>query len=553
MLVEIHKERLRCPRCDSPMMPAKSIQGQESSFWMRCTKKDCRTFVDTYIPLFHQFNMHYDNSPYVGIFGGYGSGKTVTSSKDDGKHIMITPYGETLIGADTLVQIQNTIKKDFETDFPEEFVEHYARQEKKITFVNGHILYYRPMNDEGNLRSMNISRAHFLEASETKHENFTQAETRLRNDAGVVYERDEKGDFVWEYNEKRKRWQKKVKVSTLKFIVESNPDAGWIRDEFLLKSGKICIYDDNRQNYVVTEPKKFVTSHIIPTHLNLHLPPDFEERNKEGKPRWWIERYLFGSFDYAEGMVYPEFMTSLVDDFPIPRHWKHAIAMDYGLNDNTHFVFGALDPKAEKPIMYLYKEIVINGRNIREIAEVYKQHLKQIPRGGLLFTPVMDARSFSLRQKTGELKTLGSLLLDENLVFDPAQMDLESRIMRTNTLLEKGQLKIFKSLYKLIEEGKIYKFPDKKLHGTSSDADNKPVDKNNHGMNAMEFLCMELPRNMVHTNLGAYYAGKNISAIREQERKRVQQEINPLFPMLSQPEQSTGYDDFQSFYGGGDW
>ena len=45
-----------------------------------------------------------------------------------------------------------------------------------------------------------------------------------------------------------------------------------------------------------------------------------------------------------------------------------------------------------------------------------------------------------------------------------------------------------------LKEIKEYKYPEKKIIGEKSSY--KPVDKNNHGVNAWEFLMMELPRNM---------------------------------------------------------
>lgn len=540
----IDKEKIKCPRCGKETVPCINIQGTESKFWVQCLDGGCNTYIDSYIPMHHQMEMHKDPHKYIGIFGGYGSGKTVTSTKDDEKHILITPMGETLIGADTLVQIDNTIRKDFEMDMPQDFVSHYNRQKNRIHFDNQHILYYRPMNDEGNLRSLNLSRAHILEASETKHDNYVQLQTRLRNNASITHLRNKDGEVQYKEGEDG-RPIPIIQYDTRKYIVESNPDAGWIRDDFLLKSGRISIWHDLGQSYTVTEPKSFMSSHIIPTKANYYLPEDFIEENAAGKPQWWIRRYLYGSFDYAEGLVYPEAMSTLVDDFEIPKGWKHAIAMDYGLNDNTHFVFAAVDTKATKPVVYIYKELVVNNMNIKEISERYKEMLRRyVPLTNLLFTPVMDAKSFSVRTRIDEKKRLGDLFLDEGVLFEPAQMDLDSRLLRTNTLFEKGHLKIFKSCYNLIEELKKYKFPEKKLHKASTDADNKPEDKNNHGVNALEFLVMEFPHTITPHSLGVYSSRGRAATM-----TKLEDSTNdvPLFPLANDNEENWGFQDLYKF------
>ena len=55
----------------------------------------------------------------------------------------------------------------------------------------------------------------------------------------------------------------------------------------------------------------------------------------------------------------------------------------------------------------------------------------------------------------------------------------------------------------LIGELREYKFPDRKL-GTSDKASQKPVDKNNHGINPLEWICMALPADPGCLVYGAY-------------------------------------------------
>ena len=497
------------------MTPATSINGGASTDWLKCSQKGCHTFYDTAIPMPHQAYILKDSSPKLGVFGGYGSGKTYTTLKSDEKHILNTPNGETLIGADTLVQLENTLKKDFEKDFPLDFVRRYNRQKNMITFINGHTLYYRHLADEGDIRSYNLTRAHILEASEVKHDSYIQLQTRLRNTAAIEYKINENNEPVIEYNPITKQHHKKEKLNWIQLIVESNPDSGWIKEDFLLKSTEVHVHHDSKQKYHLNPHfvAKDTRSHIIPSKANIHLPEDFIPSLEKGKPEWWVKRYLKGSFDYAEGLVYPHATDQIIDDFEIPKHWPRVISMDYGLNDNTHFIFSAIDFEGErngKPAVYAFKEIVINDASISQIATVYKEQIRRhLPNGRLYKTPVMDGRSYSQRTRTNDKKTIGTLFHEEGCFFKPAQMDLDARIMRTNDFINNQQMWFFKEgVSRLIEEIKNYKFPDKKLNkSTNTD---KPVDKNNHGINALEFQVMELPYQLKFSTSRVYAANQPV-------------------------------------------
>lgn len=59
-----------CPRCHSPLEPSRAYSGASSEFWKSCSNPKCNTFVNTYIPLPHQFAFHQDPHILKGNFGG---------------------------------------------------------------------------------------------------------------------------------------------------------------------------------------------------------------------------------------------------------------------------------------------------------------------------------------------------------------------------------------------------------------------------------------------------------------------------------------------------
>lgn len=496
-MIYIDKNELRCPTCGSKMRPCTSFQETESTFWMECTSNICHTYVNTYIPLKHQIAIHKDEHRYVGVFGGYGSGKTYASYQDDVKHMLTTPNGTTVVGSAVLAQVEQTYQKDLFKDLPKDFVQSKNKAKSTYTLVNGHNLLIKSYYEEGLLRSLTVSRAHIVEASEVNHSIFVQLQSRLRDTAGTVPERDEYGNLI--YDPETQTF--KIKHDWRKMIIESNPDAGWIRDNFLLKSSKLYLNNSQHQ-YFIDEPNKDISTHVIPTKQNIYLPPNFYEELAKGKPSWWVRRYLEGSFDYAEGMVYPNALSAFCNDFEIPPHWKRIVSWDYGIRDDTAIIFLAVDQ--QNGIAYAFNEIAVNNMNYESIATIYKQEYAHCVPEGTLYTPaVMDARSINKRNDFN-LMTIGDMFGSVGVYLEPAKMDLEARMLKVNTLIESGRLKIFGRCKNLRREIMNYKFPERTAEGKMKPNGDKPVDKNNHSINALEFGVMELPDDLKKMENRAY-------------------------------------------------
>lgn len=522
MLRVINKSAVKCPTCNSSMVPAKNIDGTDSTFWLVCSNPKCHTYVDTYIPQEHQIQVHQDPHKYIGVFGGYGSGKTQCTLKDDEKHFLSNPNGKSVIGSAVLSQVEQTYEDDFRKDFPQAFVKSENKSKKTYTLINGHQILIKSLYDEELIRSLNATRIHIVEASAVDHELFVQLQARLRNLVAVKLKLDKNGQPI--YDVKKKSF--KFDADWRKCFIESNPSVGWIRDDFLLNSAHINT-DFCDQKYRVEFPNPNFSSYIFPTKLNKFLPEGFEKNLARNKPAWWCNRYLNGSFDYAEGMVYPNVMNAMINSFYVPPEWTRYMAMDYGINDPTAFVFLAIDPKNN--VCYVIGETYYNNRNYKEQAKIYwEAHKQYVPNDNYYKRPVMDGRSINKRNDAN-MKTIGDLFQEEGLFFDPAKMDINARLIKLNTLIDSGRIKIFKdkcpNLYKEIIN---YKFPERTADGRSRG--DKPVDKNNHATNALEFAVMELPDDMVIKDLNAYSGEGNVLIPNSYKTKpKPKKTINPYY------------------------
>lgn len=112
-----------CPRCGAEWKDAIAMNGGPSEFFKECSNPKCNTFYNTYVPQAHQHAFHQDPHKFSGNFGGFGSGKTLTSREEIYKHVFITPNGNTLIGANVASQYEQTIKREIEADLPAAFIQ----------------------------------------------------------------------------------------------------------------------------------------------------------------------------------------------------------------------------------------------------------------------------------------------------------------------------------------------------------------------------------------------------------------------------------------------
>ncbi len=506
----------KCPKCGYQMEHSIAINGGESEFWYNCSSPKCNTYYNSYRPQAHQEAFHLDSHLITGNFGGYGSGKTLNSRQQFYKHMLITPGGNTLIGANVSSQYEMTIKRDIEADLPLSFVKHISNQKAYIDFNNGHRVMFRPFDDVNKLRSYNITMFIILEASEVKPQAFEQLKTRLRNLAATVPKLDPITKLP-EYTTARNG----VKIPVLKAdwrkgIAESNPDSGWIREELLLYSDRIYKHGRILDEYKILEAEQdvHISSHVTATEANEFLPVNFIQTITKNKPAWWVKRYVYGSFNYAEGLVYPNAQACIVPRREIPREWKRMIAYDYGLSDDSVFLFAAVDEANRKVV--IYKEVRVNNKSVEYLAKLFLEESKDIPFGGMICPPIIDPKSAPKRDY--DKKTLADHFLDYGVAFIPGAINIDARIFRLNTYIEAKYLEIMDCCEGLIKEIRKYKF-----RTDSSDMagwSNKPEDKDNHGINALEWITMELPADPGKLLYGIYNKmGKDLSVDEDPEKQ----------------------------------
>lgn len=494
-----------CPRCGKPLVPAKAVNGVESTSFLECP--ECGTLINTFKPTYYQAAFLRRRERYKMTAGGFGSGKSRTDIEDVIKHLLLIPKARVCVAARTYPALESTFIKDFYASFPVKLMKSKNDQKHEMTLTNGSEILFRSFDDPTKLKSMNLTMAVIVEASDVPNSGFTMLQSRIRNTAAMIPEYDAQGEPVMEWVPEKKAYQIKYRVDVRHINLETNPDSGWVK-KFLLDSEVVEFYGDAyNEGYRFSDskdPEKY--TQVVSTSANPYLPPNYEEEQTRDKPEAYVQQFYRGSFNFSTNLVFPNFGLCVVAPKPLPRAFNEAgrrvlyylIGLDYGVNDPTHVVFAAFSTETKK--LYIYDELRLNNSDVKTIAAAYRKAIKTngTDLRGLLMQPRFDGQSYNKRES--DLVSIGGMFEAEGLFFEPAFASHESRIIKMNALINHAQMEVFSTCEFLIEEALNYKF---KLHKDGTPT-KKPEDGNDHGVTATEFIVVELPHNLQEINLSAY-------------------------------------------------
>lgn len=387
--------------------------------------------------------------------GGYGSGKSKATLTEFILRALENPRGTGAILAPTLPQLKKTsLKTLIEEVLPPPLIESYNKADMEITLTNGFTIYVLPTDDETKLRSLNLGMFHLEEASGVKKSVYSQLLTRLRD------------PFT------------KIKTA----FVCTNPDAGWVRDVFIVNADRKNPLHPEHADY-----NPFIQTFIWRTELNSHLPPNFIELISAGKADWWKERFINGSFTHMDGAVYPAAPKSIIAPIEIPDAWERVIGADFGLRNGTAVLFGAIDPK--QGVVYIYDEHYVEGKTVPDNATLLQPKLSQVKPGTLRFM-VGDPSARNRSPLNG--KSIFSLYGEYGIYFKEGNNQMEAGLLKTNSYLERGRLKIFNTCVNTARQMINYRFQQLDID-EEKNLDEKPVKYEDHCPDALRYLCMELP------------------------------------------------------------
>ena len=392
------------------------------------------------------------------------------------RHVYTTPNGQTLITAPKLQLVRDAVLPELMKFFPDHVFESIRMSPNiEYTFTNGHKIVIYASNDEGNLRSLNLSMWYMEESSEIDLSIFIQLRTRLRRASSLVF------DSVTGYP---------IEDHT-KGIIASNPESGWLVDDFLLISDKIYASESvDIEPYKALQRASEVDYHsfLSSSRDNRYLPPTFVNDIAVGRTQSWINKYIDCSIESREGAVYPEYHESIIDDFPIPMSWQRLFGFDFGIRDETAMIAAAINPLTAEIV--LYKEYYVADKPVSYHADQINETMMKT-NGirhklylGIQADPAIRQRS----QQTGDTYQ-AYFFKRSGLWLEPANNDILAGITKVKDYMYLGKLKIFKSLINLKKEAQEYVFKE------DVEGKVKPIDKRNHLLDSMRYLISPLPDN----------------------------------------------------------
>lgn len=406
---------------------------------------------------------------YIAYVGGIGSGKSLIGCITMLSWAVMYP-GDYLVARQFYPELKMTTYKTFlEICPPELIIEHrVADSQVKIHSANGKTstIYFRPLEEPDKLRSLNLSGFYIDEASQVSEEAFILLQGRLRG-SGIR-----------------------------KGIMTTNP-AGhdWIYRWFLKK---------DHLNSDIAKAQYYLIQ--APSTENVHLPEGYVESMMVAWSADRIKREIYGSFDAFEGMVYNEFRrdTHVVKGFRIPAEWQRHIRIDSGYRNPTAILLSAVDPDGN---VYVYKEFYEREYLIHESIlgnpKERKTGLVQMLQPGEKFqTAKIDPAVKARRATTGAsdydeyLRHWPEALPPLGLARNDVQVGIDrvKSYLKVNPKTLRPQLYIFEECKNLLEEITTYRYPSLKSNQEGRKAeDEKPVKINDHALDALRYLIVDLP------------------------------------------------------------
>lgn len=463
-----------CPHCRYGVLrPDPSFAGPDCEFFLHCPA--CDAHICTYVPMPHQASFHLDPHPYKMYAGGFGSAKTYTCGMEFLAHVLQIPNDAGLMGAATWGQASSTCLKFVTENLPKALVARSSQDKVNwnLQLLNGSRIDAKAFDDEGKIRSANLGIIWVEEASEVSWELVAYIMARLRNRSADTF----KGR------------------SRLKMLLSTNPDVGWPRDEWLFKSGSIVAHGDvageYRVNPKIADPAR--CTHLAATSANVYLPKDYEANLARSHPAWWVRRYLKCSFEYSEGLVYPDFDSWFEDPFPIPASWPRVTGTDFGRNDPTAHLVAAVDPRNKVVHVYGEVEETLADRDVSWIIGLIKSCDGDIA-SNLLFPNQGDPRGRNRDQVSGQswfdaYRQAGYVMVEAK---DCGRDSIAPTIAKVSEYAQAGRLRFFRTCDKLHSELSRYKYKPRKL-GDDANMGEQPMDRNNHLPDALRYLLSPFP------------------------------------------------------------
>jgi PBSX family phage terminase large subunit len=398
----------------------------------------------------------YDEFSY---FGAFRCGKSFSQQLSVYLICCAYPNTKAVYIRDTYDQLQDSVIKQFNDLFSEWGAYEYYQSAREARFKNGSVLKFRTFEKDTGILSAEYDLIAVCQAEDLPYELFLQligrASGKILGEKGII-------------------------------LVEGNPAAGWVKER----------YKDQLQEVLKAKRIFFLEGK---TQDNPHITKAYIQSLLESYPKFWLDRYFYGLWDNRDELVLSEFnenenVCDIVDPKSIHRDYIRRNGFDWGWVNPCANLWGYTDYDG---VLTIYDEWYQNKTLPEDVAKATFKHDfedrdgKRIKVRNILTVADYAMKGLKMPVKEFEDRTVWSELEDNGMKLIPCNKEELSNIVLVNILLKTKKLRIAKNCVNLIKEVKNWKWKRIKL-GADKNQFEEPTDKDNHGCDALSYLCAEL-------------------------------------------------------------
>lgn len=449
-----------------------------------------------------QADAFFSTKPIQLLAGGYGWGKTALLCVKCIDLMQKYPGARGAILRNTLPNLETTTQKEFMKWCPKHLIKRMpSARNRTLEFTNGsEVLFnYIALTRRGDSETMNMLSATFdfvfidqLEDPEFTYKLFQDLQGRMRGTAKYV------GDDT------------SMPKYCNYFMATTNPTQNWVNTK-LVRPLKVWKETGVVLPELLKDEKLYAETGKVEPIIDLiegttydnkrHLPEGFIERLENIYTGAMRDKYMLGKWDVAENLVYPMFnyAVHVVDEFDMEDKmkrcreqyrmaWKESL--DFGIASPSCYLIGFVDEDENIHLIDGYyekeKDIRTQAGLIKDLR--YKYDIS--PNERVISDPALFRRSavdttvadtfakYGIDMDRGNNNILGGI----GKVGDYLRIDPFRRNPYTGGI-GAPRLYISNKLTWLVDE-----IVDYRWKVTMDGAQDKPVDKNDHAMDAMKYM-----------------------------------------------------------------
>ena len=134
--------------------------------------------------------------------------------------------------------------------------------------------------------------------------------------------------------------------------------------------------------------------------------------------------------------------------------------------------------------------------------ERFKEMIKDIPQG-CLHMPLIDPSANKRSKVTGRTYKQ-QLQLEHGIVTKEANNSIEDGIQRVKNMMYYGKIRFFNNLTNTLWEGCEYRYPTQEERSKNKNLGDTPLDKDNHLMDCLRYVCQEVPYDYLDVKRASY-------------------------------------------------